>query len=402
MEDLEKEHKIISNQAVEMAGASDEIEKSTYSKAQLKSVNKLREEGAEYGDSVPYLKHPLTKSTSSNIWLKIFTIFSGILIVFGTIALIWVLASFIPSVIKSLSELSNNNGTIQELPIIGTLVGLGTFSIWLIVIAIPVIAVTIVVSSLIFLLKLIKINSSFVEEKAHGYVLTNLKTSAMIFGIIFLVFAILGIVLFKIWAVSIVCFIVSLYAFALFAVLQIERNKARIEFEKLPEDAKADYIEYAKALKLVSSKHSSRKKFKTLTANSYGKLAPLIFMLDGFIDAKIVYNNLKNNERYKDTSTRLAKRSLYNLLAFVITTVVSLGIAYWAVTSFFGFWKILILIIITLVILYSFAITFPLALNLAIKQLKLNKKPLGKVAFVLCLIFAIGVVVGAVILFNSI
>lgn len=381
---------------------NDEIEKATYSKLQYRAVTRLREKGAEYGVQVPFLKHPLTKSEGSNVWLKTFIILSGVLIAAGVAALIWALVSLIPSAVEILTNTNEVAGSVQQLPLIGSIVGLSNALVWTIAIAIPVLAVAIIAYCLAFIFKLQKISTSFVEEKAHGHVVTNLKIGALVGAIAFFVFAVLGIALFKVLAVTLVCAVVSAYAVALFAVLQIERSRARVEFDKLPEKQKSDYIEYAKALRHAASTAAARKRYKATVTTTSGKHAVLNILLDGYLDASIVYDNLKKNTLYKDTSTGLARRSLQHLLVFALTTVFTLLISYWALTSLSSFWEVLIMIIAVVGVVYAFVISFPLALYTAVKQLRLNKKPLGKVALALCLVLLAAMIIGAVILFTHI
>lgn len=124
----------------------------------------------------------------------------------------------------------------------------------------------------------------------------------------------------------------------------------------------------------------------------------IFFFIDRFAMARSDYNRIKADDELRKTSTLLGKRAIvYNIIMLVFMG----GAAGLAIFGFTLTGLATILCIAGAVILYVAMLPYLiLSLNLAIKQLCLNKRAIGWIMLILPLLITIGSVV-AVIIFGT-
>lgn len=122
----------------------------------------------------------------------------------------------------------------------------------------------------------------------------------------------------------------------------------------------------------------------------------IFFFIDRFAMARNDYNRIKADDELRKTSTLLGKRAIvYNIIMLVFMGGAA-GLAIFGLTLT---GLATILCIAGAVILYVSMLPYlVLSLNLAIKQLCLNKKAIGWVMLILPLLITIGSVVAVIII----
>ena len=117
----------------------------------------------------------------------------------------------------------------------------------------------------------------------------------------------------------------------------------------------------------------------------------ILFFLDRMIYAREKYNEIKNSGERR-TSTLLGRRALVYDVILLIFVGGAAALAIWGITLESG-WKIALFILAG--ILFVAMIPFyVLALNFSVKQLCLNKRPIGWIALLLPLMLTVAVAVG--------
>lgn len=117
------------------------------------------------------------------------------------------------------------------------------------------------------------------------------------------------------------------------------------------------------------------------------------------LNARIAYNNIKNDEEAKKTADMFGKRSLLYFLVFALIGGGAGALIFWSVTHFATQFMILAMLgfIASLyLIVYAFSY-YILSFNLAIKQKCLNNKAVGIIALVLNIIVLVAVVLAIVV-----
>ena len=118
------------------------------------------------------------------------------------------------------------------------------------------------------------------------------------------------------------------------------------------------------------------------------------------INSRMMYNNLKNDEYARKETTLLGKRALRHILTFLLFW----GLAIFSIFKVFEYarsYQILMMILFIVIAIYlvAYGILFlPLALNLTIKQLKLNKRAIGWIDLTLFILAIIGLIALVLIL----
>lgn len=108
------------------------------------------------------------------------------------------------------------------------------------------------------------------------------------------------------------------------------------------------------------------------------------------VNSRLMYNNLKKDDFARPRTTLLGKRAFRHILCFALFTAVAIASIAWAIrcgqtAQIFT----MILGVVLGVYAGAYGILFlPLAVNLTIKQLRLNKKAIGWIDLLL-LIFII-------------
>lgn len=103
------------------------------------------------------------------------------------------------------------------------------------------------------------------------------------------------------------------------------------------------------------------------------------------INARVAYNNVKNDEEAKKTADMFGKRALVYFVVFVVTGCLAAALVVWSVNYLNTIW-ILVAILGLVMSLYLIVISlayFILSFNLAIKQKMLNNKACGIIALIL-------------------
>ena len=125
----------------------------------------------------------------------------------------------------------------------------------------------------------------------------------------------------------------------------------------------------------------------------------LLKFVELLVNARIAYNNVKNDPETKKTADMFGKRSLVYFLVFALVGGAAAGVIYWSVTHFAStlvFVAILGFILSLYMVVYALGF-FILSFNLAIKQKRLNNKAVGIVALTLNVLVIIAVIVALVI-----
>ena len=117
------------------------------------------------------------------------------------------------------------------------------------------------------------------------------------------------------------------------------------------------------------------------------------------VNARIAYNNVKNDEEAKKTADMFGKRSLVYFVVFALVGAGAAALIVWAVNNFVS---TLIFVAIGAIILAVYMVIYALgyyilSFNLAIKQKKLNNKAVGVVALVLNITVIAAILIGIII-----
>ena len=139
--------------------------------------------------------------------------------------------------------------------------------------------------------------------------------------------------------------------------------------------------------------------------HNMGKFGWILALLDGFIETRFVYNNVKKSDEFRPISTGLARRALGQLLHFALTCLITGVLFYFAVNFIFAnieFFQIIAMILGFVIFLGQFLITLPQILNANIKQLRLNKQPLGKIALATTIVVTVAVVIVTILVIMAI
>lgn len=125
------------------------------------------------------------------------------------------------------------------------------------------------------------------------------------------------------------------------------------------------------------------------------RIKRIFFLIERLADQRIDYEAIKSNEEERKTSTKLGKQAIKNNVLFFIFMAIFAGLVIG--TALFlnnsGIWQAVIMILFAVVILPYAIIYFILALNCDIKQMKLNKLPIGWVSLMFTLLILIGAIV---------
>lgn len=126
----------------------------------------------------------------------------------------------------------------------------------------------------------------------------------------------------------------------------------------------------------------------------------LFKFIELLVNARIAYNNVKNDEEAKKTADMFGKRSLVYFLVFAVIGGIAGAIIYWSVTHFVSTW-VFVAILGFIVALYMAVYAlgcFILSFNLAIKQKRLNNKAVGIIVLILNILVLVALLVGIIAL----
>ena len=127
------------------------------------------------------------------------------------------------------------------------------------------------------------------------------------------------------------------------------------------------------------------------------KNAPILNFIFGLINIRTIYEDIKQNEESKKVSTVLGKKAIGYCFLFALFVAIAVGLGKWGYQYIHtpAFFLGVIIIVIAIVFgLYS--ISFLLfAFSCAMKQIRLNRRPVGVIALILTLLLL--VIVGVVI-----
>lgn len=384
--------------------ADQSIEQTSYNRNSYRALQRLRARGAEYGIEIPRLQYPLTPDHSGGLALKVMTILSAALILAATGLLIWGVAKLMVPMLDVIQSTADFVDSIKNIPIINALGSIPALLVWAVIILILGGAVAIIASLSVFLYNLIRINCLTMQEKAAGYYLSANKTSALVTGIVLTILAVVTLIFVNV-LVGLLFLCAGAYALALFSVLQHTRKQAKEAFAQLPKEQQEDFLAHNRALTKLRSRRAMHKLLDIDDWRKMGKFGWIFAMLDGFLEAREVYSNLKKSEEFRPVSTGLARRALWKLLSFTLTSVIIALAFYWVVNFIFvgiDFFIIIGYIVLFLVLVEEFLINLPQILNYNIKQLRLNKKPLGYIALALTLAMVAAVVVAIILVIGAI
>jgi len=133
-------------------------------------------------------------------------------------------------------------------------------------------------------------------------------------------------------------------------------------------------------------------------------MSKLFNFVELIVNARVAYNNVKDDPEVAKTTKTFGKRSLVYFLAFLGMAAITAGLIYFCITRFVStliFLAIGAAILSVYTAIYSIGM-FILSFNLAIKQNKLNKNPIGIIALILNIIVLVALVLGIVVLILAI
>lgn len=125
----------------------------------------------------------------------------------------------------------------------------------------------------------------------------------------------------------------------------------------------------------------------------------MLFFFDRMLYARVKYNEIKQNDELRKTSTLLGRRALVYDIVLLIFLGCAAALAIWGVTIESG-WKIL-LFILAILLFITMIPYYVLAFNFSVKQLRLNKRPIGWISLLLPLMLTVAIaVIITVIIFS--
>lgn len=121
-----------------------------------------------------------------------------------------------------------------------------------------------------------------------------------------------------------------------------------------------------------------------------------LHFLDKIVDTRLTYNEIKNDEEARATSTLLGKRALIYDIVIIITVIGGAALLCWALSLLES--KAVLFAIVMILLAVGMFITslvyYIIGLNCAIKQLCLNRRAIGWIALFLPIVAAILAVAG--------
>lgn len=118
------------------------------------------------------------------------------------------------------------------------------------------------------------------------------------------------------------------------------------------------------------------------------KNAPILNFIFGLVNIRTIYEEIKHNEESKKVSVVLGKKALGYCFLFALFVSVAAALAYWGsqyvetIAFFFG-----IILIVIAIGCGLYALSFlAFAFSCSMKQIRLNRKPIGIFALVLTLL----------------
>ena len=119
--------------------------------------------------------------------------------------------------------------------------------------------------------------------------------------------------------------------------------------------------------------------------------ASVLFFIDRMIQAREMYDSLKQDEENRQTSTVLGIRALIYDAILLIVLGGATALAVWGITMESG-WRIALYIVAGLLALAAIPF-YIIALSFSTKQLRLNKRPVGWISLVALLLLTVACVV---------
>ena len=121
----------------------------------------------------------------------------------------------------------------------------------------------------------------------------------------------------------------------------------------------------------------------------------ILFFFDKMIYARELYDEIKENEELRKTSTTLGRSALHYSIILLVFVGGAAALTIWGITMESG-WKIALFILAGLFFL-SMIPFYILAFNFSIKQLCLNKRPIGWISLLLPIIVTVAAAICIVI-----
>lgn len=125
----------------------------------------------------------------------------------------------------------------------------------------------------------------------------------------------------------------------------------------------------------------------------------LFKFIELLINARIAYNNVKDDEEARKKADMFGKRSLVYFAVFAVIGGLGGALIYWCVTHFISqyvFLAILGFVVSVYMVVYALGY-YILSFNLAIKQKKLNNKAVGIIALILNILILVAALVAIIL-----
>lgn len=235
---------------------NDEIEKSSYSAYSYKNVKKLREKGKYKGIDVPFLQYPVKKQEKPRPLFIVFGIVDLILLALSIVFAVIITKNFLLPLFGELLNISWLKD-LNEWDIFGLASMFGSlfiFLLWIIAIFVASLLIAMIVYFILQARKMFCLSKASMQEMAVGYEISRVIFNLIIAIVLFVAIAVVIVVQNKninsLWFKIIISVIIAvvLTLTTLVVLLIVQRNKAKKEFNQLPEEQKQDFIKHNRAL----------------------------------------------------------------------------------------------------------------------------------------------------------
>lgn len=253
---------------------NDEVEKASYSEHSYKNVQKIREKAKYYGYDVPYLQFPVQKQEKPRTLFVVLGVLYAVALAAALTLSVMLVTNLMLPLISSALE-TTGWVKFRAWDIFGVVAGLsaiGSFMVWVIVIALAAAIIGVNVFLLSQTLRMFRLSKISMQEMAKGYEIGN-----MIFGLIAIIVStlVVGIAILVMTrenikpagiglVVSVMVVICALVG-TILGLLLMERNKAKKEFEKLSDEEKEDFIRHNQVLDRVNRMKNKNKSILSST-----------------------------------------------------------------------------------------------------------------------------------------
>lgn len=121
----------------------------------------------------------------------------------------------------------------------------------------------------------------------------------------------------------------------------------------------------------------------------------ILFFIDRMIQAREMYEDIKQNDEIRQTNTALGTRALIYDAILLLIWGGAAALTIWGITMESG-WRIALYIVAGLLALTAIPF-FVIAMSFSTKQMRLNKRPIGWISLILSIVILVASVVSIVV-----